>query len=412
MMDLVVVGGGIAGGALATVMARDGYEVTVLEREPVYRDRVRGEWLAPWGVAEAQRLGVYDVLVGGAGGHHLARFGQWDEVFEPDRAPVMDLDRLVPGVPGPLSFGHPQGCQALASAAAEAGATILRDVDVTGVVGGGQPSVAYRHGGQAREVAARLVVGADGRRSFVRQAAGLAVQHEPADHLLAGLLVDGAGGWPDDTQAMGTEGDVMFLVFPQGSGRCRLYLAHSTDDRHRFSGPGAAAAFLATFPRACLPGSDVFAAASPAGPCASQASGDSWTDSPVGPGVVLVGDAAGWNDPILGQGLSIGLRDVRLVTERLRETRAWSMATLALYAQERGERMRRLRLCARLTAALNARFGTDAARRRRRALRRASADLTLGRTMATALLGPDGPAEAFTDAAVERLLRGPATGRS
>ena len=28
----------------------------VLERELEFRDRVRGEWLAPWGVAEARRL--------------------------------------------------------------------------------------------------------------------------------------------------------------------------------------------------------------------------------------------------------------------------------------------------------------------------------------------------------------------
>jgi NADPH-dependent 2,4-dienoyl-CoA reductase/sulfur reductase-like enzyme len=31
--DVVVVGGGIAGSALATVMARDGYQVVVLERQ-------------------------------------------------------------------------------------------------------------------------------------------------------------------------------------------------------------------------------------------------------------------------------------------------------------------------------------------------------------------------------------------
>jgi menaquinone-9 beta-reductase len=33
--------------------------------------------------------------------------------------------------------------------------------------------------------------------------------------------------------------------------------------------------------------------------------------------VVLVGDAAGHNDPIIGQGLSIALRDVRLVGEAI-----------------------------------------------------------------------------------------------
>ncbi|HVE95420.1 MAG TPA: FAD/NAD(P)-binding protein, partial [Pseudonocardiaceae bacterium] len=40
-LDVVVVGGGIAGSALATVLARDGYEVLVLERQTTYRDKVR-----------------------------------------------------------------------------------------------------------------------------------------------------------------------------------------------------------------------------------------------------------------------------------------------------------------------------------------------------------------------------------
>ena len=51
--DVVIVGGGIAGSALALVLARRGLEVTVLEQQTEYRDRVRGEVLVPWGVAEA-----------------------------------------------------------------------------------------------------------------------------------------------------------------------------------------------------------------------------------------------------------------------------------------------------------------------------------------------------------------------
>lgn len=53
--DIVIVGGGIGGGALATVLAREGIEIVVLERETVFPDRVRGEWIAPWG--ERKRSG-------------------------------------------------------------------------------------------------------------------------------------------------------------------------------------------------------------------------------------------------------------------------------------------------------------------------------------------------------------------
>src|SRR5579862_5355819 len=60
--DVVVVGGGIAGASIATVLARRGVEVLLLERQRGYRDRVRGEYMAPWGVLEARALGLEDVI--------------------------------------------------------------------------------------------------------------------------------------------------------------------------------------------------------------------------------------------------------------------------------------------------------------------------------------------------------------
>lgn len=60
--DTVIVGSGIAGGGLATVLARAGKSVLLLEKSTVYRDQVRGEWIAPWGIVDAKRTGLYDVL--------------------------------------------------------------------------------------------------------------------------------------------------------------------------------------------------------------------------------------------------------------------------------------------------------------------------------------------------------------
>ena len=63
--EVVIVGAGIGGSALATVLARAGIAVTLLEKSLVHVDHVRGEWLAPWGVAETQRLGLYETLARG-----------------------------------------------------------------------------------------------------------------------------------------------------------------------------------------------------------------------------------------------------------------------------------------------------------------------------------------------------------
>jgi 2-polyprenyl-6-methoxyphenol hydroxylase-like FAD-dependent oxidoreductase len=57
--DAIVVGGGLAGSALADQLARSGHDVLVLERETRFKDRVRGENMLPWGVAAARRLGIY-----------------------------------------------------------------------------------------------------------------------------------------------------------------------------------------------------------------------------------------------------------------------------------------------------------------------------------------------------------------
>jgi choline dehydrogenase-like flavoprotein len=60
--DIITVGGGIGASALAKVMAERGAKVLVLEKEQRFKDRVRGEGLVPWGVAEARELGILELL--------------------------------------------------------------------------------------------------------------------------------------------------------------------------------------------------------------------------------------------------------------------------------------------------------------------------------------------------------------
>src|SRR5688572_1195427 len=62
VFDVVIVGGGIAGSSLGGVLARGGLGVLVVEKEARFRDRIRGEGTWPWGVAEARRAGLADLL--------------------------------------------------------------------------------------------------------------------------------------------------------------------------------------------------------------------------------------------------------------------------------------------------------------------------------------------------------------
>ncbi|MGE5731579.1 MAG: FAD-dependent monooxygenase, partial [Gemmatimonas sp.] len=142
--DVVIVGGGIGGGALAKCLCEAGVTVLVLERTQVYADVVRGEWIAPWGITETRATGVYPIYLA-SGGHHVTRHVTYDEDVPPRlaEAAAFDLTTLLPGNPGPLCIGHPKLCNLLGDAATAAGAVILRGVTNTLVVPGDPPSVTF-----------------------------------------------------------------------------------------------------------------------------------------------------------------------------------------------------------------------------------------------------------------------------
>ena len=404
--DLIIVGGGIGGSALAAVMAQAGRSVLLLEQTEVYEDKVRGEWIAPWGVAEVHRLGLYDLLVG-AGGHHITRHVTFDESLDPGtaEASALPLSIFREGVPGPLCLRHPLHCQTLFDAARAAGAVALRGVIVGSVEAGDRPRVVYEHDGQTHEATARLLVGADGRASQVREAAGIALHQDRPHHWFGGLLVKDVVGWDPQLQAIGTEGDFGFLAFPQGGGMVRVYGGYALDQAQRFKGADGARRFLDAFDLGCSPANRCLTAGAPAGPLFSYVNADSWTDQPYGPGVVLVGDAAGWNDPIIGLGLSITYRDVRIVSELLKAADDWERLDLEPYREERAERMRRLRFAAKLQAALDMEFGEAARQRRRRHFERAAGDPTLRLHSLAVMAGPEvAPPETFTEAHRARVL--------
>ena len=405
-VDVAIVGGGIAGSALATVLARDGYEVLVLERQTAYRDKVRGEALCCWGVAELLALDLEKPLLD-AGGHYATRFVPYDETVDPAQAEAaaVPLDQVLPGVPGVLDVGHPEACEALASAAATAGATVLRGVGDVEVTPGARPTVRYELDDVETTVSADLVVGADGRSSGVRRRLGITLQQSTPTTLAGGMLVDGLDAWPADRMALGSEGDLQYFVFPRAGGRARLYLLHDRAQRGRFAGPDRETRFLDAFARRCLPDAGMFAAARPVGPCAFYPMNDSWTDGPCAPGVVLIGDAAGWNDPIIGQGLSIALRDVRLVADIVRSGPDRAQSAFAPYVTERRDRMRRLRVAAQVATALSATF-TPAGTARRGAYNAVfRTDPVLAGPRLAVQLGPEKlPAEAFSEQNVARIL--------
>jgi menaquinone-9 beta-reductase len=404
--EVVIVGAGIAGGALATVLARQGRRVLLLEKTTVHVDRVRGEYLQPWGVAELKRLGLLErVLMAGA--NVISRTVFYDENTTPLEAEKRPrrYDNIFDGIPGCLGFGHPQFCDLLNHAAVEAGAVFLRGIRDLDVTPGTPPRIAFMVDGARHEHRPLLVVGADGRGSQVGRLAGISVSRDEPHHLFAGLLVDGVPAWSQSTATIGTEGQYLFFVAPQGGERLRLYLGFDRKDASRFAGPAGVKRFLREFSFAALPSGVCFADGKPAGPVHTYSNEDQWSDTPAAPGVVLVGDAAGFNDPLGGQGLSLALRDVRVVSELLAEAAKPVDTVLRHYVEKRRDRMRRLRLAVAAFARLRVEFGMETRERRRRVLARTLALPELGALFGIFTLGPEhAPASAFEPAAIAELM--------
>ena len=405
--DVVIIGGGIAGGTLASVLARAGIDVMVLERQATYRDRVRGECMWQWGVAETQRLGLVETLWA-AGGRSGIRLESYDEVTGPGATayPVEDLGALIAGVDGTLNLYHPAATAALVEAAATTGAQIVRGVADVTIRAGSSPEVRWIDADGSHRVASRLVVGADGRGSIVRQQAGIKLRRDPVPHVAAGMLVDGLEDVDARTDLIARERDLMFFSFPQGGGRARLYLCVPTKQRDRFLGRAAAQRFLdAVGTIRCLPRAERWSRARPAGPCATFTCEDSHVDRVGVPGVVLIGDAGGYNNPLIGQGQSLAVRDAGSLADVLLADGLASQAGLEAYGAERTERLRRARIAALIEVWANHSFEVQDPEERQLRYNRAFSDEVLRGLMEGQMLGFESLEHIPSDSeARERLL--------
>jgi 2-polyprenyl-6-methoxyphenol hydroxylase-like FAD-dependent oxidoreductase len=333
---VITVGGGLAGAALAKVLAERGVRVLVIEREIVFRDRVRGEQMHPWGVAEARRLGLYELLLETCGSE--VRYWSHQFVGSTD-VTRRDLFETSPHRAGSLNFYHPDMQSVVTATAEKAGATILRRARVAGLSAETPLGVRVRLDANGEHAyRARLVVGADGRSSMTRQWGGFRVEHDPTGMILAGLRIDGLAA-PEDSMSsfVHLDSGMVSLTVPLGNGRFRVYVGRHKRDgmppERPWSGKNGIADFISANIAAGAPATWYASDFRIAGPLASYNAADHWVDHPHRAGIVLIGDAAASNDPCFGCGLSLTLRDVRVLSDYLLTDGDWSAAADA-YAKE------------------------------------------------------------------------------
>jgi len=179
----VVVGGSAAGLLTATLLARDGVPVTVLERTPGVRPVPRTL------IVTDQLRGLLGPLADSAIRNRIHRF----ELFADGRVATVPLHRPD------LIVERSAIIEALHREATDAGVSVRSGRRVVGLRssnGGLSVSVGVNGHGQTEEFAAGTVVGADGARSAVARAGGWPAQ--PTVPLLQ-AIVDLPADLPSDT---------------------------------------------------------------------------------------------------------------------------------------------------------------------------------------------------------------------
>src|SRR5258708_8201624 len=154
--DIVTVGGGLGGAAVAAAMARAGARVLVVEREKRFQDRVRGEFMEPWGVAETRRLGIYDAIRSAA---HDSPF--WQIYLGGMKLDRRDCVATTPHNLPNLAIYHPALQELVLAEAAEARAEVRRRAPVGEGRPGNPPPVTVESAGRVEELTPPHVVSAD-----------------------------------------------------------------------------------------------------------------------------------------------------------------------------------------------------------------------------------------------------------
>lgn len=336
-LHVAVVGAGPAGSATAIALRGLGARVTLLEREHFPRDKVCGDGCTPRTLWMLERLGVGPlpateaapitrVVLGSPAGHQLAA----------------DLPKSVFGgraavVPRTVLDA------AVAQRAVEVGADLREGVSVQGVEREPDGVIVQLKGGET--LRADLLVGADGAPSVVRRSVG--APRFPPEH--AGVAVrcyyEGLDLTHPDAFTLIWERELLPAygwIFPLPGGRANVGLGLRAD--HLSRSPRKLHELLDEFcasPRV----RDELAGGRRSSPVKGHnLPAGSFAEHLVWDRTLLVGDAAGFINPLTGEGIEFALESGELVAATVREALAaddLSATGLAGYARRCDGRFRR-----------------------------------------------------------------------
>ena len=184
--DLAIVGGGIAGPALAAALADTALRVALIERSADPLDTARGDHLQPVTCEFLDRWGLLDLMLAKGAEKRLGSRWQMPNGELVMDAPVDDLP-----IPHPyfLYLNHERISEAFLERAADnPHFSLLRPARASVIENGAGPgihSLAVNHDGRQSGISARCIALADGRSSRARRMLGIDAQiHDYENPLL------------------------------------------------------------------------------------------------------------------------------------------------------------------------------------------------------------------------------------
>jgi flavin-dependent dehydrogenase len=301
--DAVVIGASLAGCAAATLIARAGLRVALVEKnpDPGAFKRICSHFIQASAVGTLERLGVLDELEAMGARRSRARlWTRWGWILPPasSRVPAgvnIRRERLDPFLRR-LAADTP-GVELIAGASAE---QLVRGSDgaVTGVV-------ARFRGGETVTLSAPLTIGADGRDSRVGELSQVKARRLPHGRFAYAAYYEGPPpeGSPDGS--LWLLDPQMAAAFPTDEG-LTMYACMPTHDR--------LAEFKRDLPRALesfvseIPDAPPILASRRVGPVQGKIDMTNVLRSPTAPGLAFAGDAAAALDPLWGVGCGFALQ--------------------------------------------------------------------------------------------------------